>query len=174
MKTAQGHLRKMVDGDLSLVLQWRNHPDVRRYMYTQHEITPEEHTQWFAQSRHDDTRELLIFTIDDVPLGYVNFQKSTTSAVADWGFYLAPDAPKGTGSQLGCAALNYAFKKMNLHKVCGQVLDYNEKSSRFHLHLGFKREGVLRQQYFDGENYHDVECFGLLSDEWVGGDDGEL
>ena len=160
----------MGEDDLSLVLQWRNHPDVRCYMYTQHEITPEEHVQWFSRLCHDDTQSSLIFVVDGTPLGYVNFKVITASAVADWGFYLAPNAPKGTGSQLGTAALNYAFQQMKLHKVCGQALSFNEKSKRFHLRLGFKREGTLRQQYFDGENYYDVECFGLLSNEWIGGE----
>lgn len=163
----QGYLRMMVEADLPLVLQWRNHPDVRRYMYTQHEITPEEHAQWFTQLCHDDTQSSWIFVVDDIPLGYVNFKKTAVSAVADWGFYLATDAPKGTGSQLGTAALNYAFRQMKLHKVCGQALGYNEKSKGFHLRLGFKREGVLRQQYFNGKDYHDVECFGLLASEWI-------
>ncbi|MFK7776841.1 MAG: UDP-4-amino-4,6-dideoxy-N-acetyl-beta-L-altrosamine N-acetyltransferase [Gimesia sp.] len=168
MKIVQGYLRKMVENDLSLVLQWRNHPDVRRYMYTQHEITPEEHVQWFSRLCHDDRQSSLVFVIDEIPLGYVNFKRNATLTVADWGFYLAPDAPKGTGSQLGTAALDYAFEQMKLHKVCGQALGYNEKSKGFHLRFGFKREGVLRQQHFDGENYYDVECFGLLANEWTG------
>lgn len=164
----QGYLRKMVEDDLSFVLQWRNHPDVRRYMYTQHEITPEEHAQWFSRICHDDTQGSFIFVIDDALLGYVNFKRIAASAVADWGFYLAPDAPKGTGIQLGTAALSYAFQQMKLHKVCGQALGYNEKSKGFHLRLGFKREGVLRLHHFDGKDYHDVECFGLLANEWTG------
>ena len=36
-------MREMVDGDLSLVLEWRNAPDVRKNMYTSHEITLDEH-----------------------------------------------------------------------------------------------------------------------------------
>lgn len=166
----QGYLRKMVETDLPLVLKWRNHPGVRRCMFTQHEVTPEEHAQWFTRLCHDDTQSSLIFVIDDIPLGYVNFKKTVALAVADWGFYIAPDAPKGTGRQLGTAVLNYAFRQMKLHKVCAQVLGYNENSKNFHLSLGFKREGVLKQQYFDGEDYHDVECFGLLSNEWLGGE----
>jgi UDP-4-amino-4,6-dideoxy-N-acetyl-beta-L-altrosamine N-acetyltransferase len=53
-----------------------------------------------------------------------------------------------------------------LHKLCGQALAFNERSIRFHQNLGFRREGVLRQQHFDGEQYHDVVCFGLLASEW--------
>lgn len=41
------HIRPMVYADLERVLAWRNHPDVRRYMYTQHEITLDEHQRWY-------------------------------------------------------------------------------------------------------------------------------
>jgi len=163
-----GYLRKMGETDLSLVLQWRNHPDVRCYMYTHHEIAQEEHARWFAQLSNDDSQCALIYVVDDIPQGYVNFKMCAASTVADWGFYLAPDAPKGTGGQLGRAALNHAFHEMGLYKVCGQAIGFNEKSIRFHLRMGFQREGVLRQQHFDGEKYHDVECFGLLLSEWQG------
>ncbi len=163
-----GYLRQMRDDDLGLVLQWRNHPEVRRYMYTQHEISLEEHARWFERLRHDKLQKALIFVVDEKPLGYVNFKQHADSAIADWGFYLAPDAPKGTGGQLGRAALIYAFDELRLSKLCGQALGFNEKSIRFHQRMGFQREGVLRQHHFDGEGYHDVECFGLLASEWGG------
>ena len=86
--------------------------------------------------------------------------------IADWGFYAAPDAPKGTGRKLGASALTYAFARLELHKVCGQALDFNERSIHFHLRLGFQQEGVLREQHFDGEQYHGIVCFGLLATEW--------
>lgn len=159
------NVRPMKEGDLEQVLTWRNHPEVRRYMYTQHEISLEEHTRWFGRVSQDPERHLLVFEIDTTPLGFINIHQIATGGIADWGFYAAPDAPKGTGHALGQAALRYAFDAVGLHKLCGQALAFNERSIRFHLNLGFQREGVLRQQHFDGRRYHDVVCFGLLASE---------
>lgn len=156
----------MCECDLELVLSWRNHPEVRRYMYTKHEISLEEHTRWFAHVAQDPERHLLVFEIGATPLGFINIHQIAPGGIADWGFYAAPNAPKGTGRSLGQAALKYAFKTMGLHKLCGQALAFNERSIRFHLNLGFQREGALRQQHFDGQVYHDVICFGLLANEW--------
>lgn len=160
-------LRRMTQDDLVRVLAWRNHPDVRRYMYTQHEIGLDEHTRWFERTSQDSSKHLLIFEIDHVPLGFVNFSLTSTEGVADWGFYAASEAPKGSGRRLGHAALSYAFKQISLHKVCGQALAYNDRSIRFHLTQGFRQEGILRDQHFDGQRYHDVVCFGLLVSEWA-------
>lgn len=159
-------LRRMSVADLEKVLSWRNAPEVRRYMYTQHEIGLDEHTRWFERASEDSNRHLLIFESQRVDLGFINIHKISHGGIADWGFYAAPDAPKGSGRQLGYATLNYAFTELGYTKLCAQALIYNERSIRFHLKLGFQQEGVLRHQYFDGQRYHDVVCFGLLASEW--------
>ena len=41
-------LRRLEDEDRTRILAWRNSPDVRAYMYTDHVIAPEEHAAWFA------------------------------------------------------------------------------------------------------------------------------
>lgn len=158
-------IRRMTCADLEQVLSWRNHAEVRKYMYTQHEITLVEHTSWFERASQDERKHLLIFERGNEPLGFVNFNCTSNAKVADWGFYIAPDAQSGTGRLLGQAALRHAFDVLALHKVCGQALAFNERSIRFHLRQGFRQEGVLRDQHFDGRNYHDVACFGLLASE---------
>lgn len=159
-------VRNMQEEDLARVLEWRNHPDVRKFMYTQHEITPLEHRSWFEKSQRDPARNLLIFESESVPLGFININQTVLGHVADWGFYLDPAAPRGMGHRLGVTALAFAFTTLGLHKVCGQALAFNERSIRFHLRLGFQREGELREQHYDGKCYHSVIHFGLLSSEW--------
>lgn len=161
-------LRKLVQDDLALVLAWRNHPDIRRYMFSTHEITFDEHCSWFARASQDPSRHLLLFEQNGQPLGFVNLHVlNPIAGVADWGFYVSPDAPKGTGKSLGTTVLKYAFEQLNLHKLCGQALDFNEKSIHFHLRMGFRQEGVLREQHFDGIHYHSIVCFGLLRQERI-------
>ena len=159
-------IRPMVHTDMERVLAWRNHPDVRRYMYTQHEITLAEHQRWFERALPDPKKHLLVYEENHQPLGFVNFNEAGNGGIADWGFYAAPDAPKGSGRQLGRAALSHAFTQLKLRKVCGQALAYNQRSIQFHQSLGFHQEGILRDQHFDGERYQHVICFGLLCHEW--------
>lgn len=156
----------MVLADLDRVLAWRNHPEIRRHMFTQHEITFEEHQRWFERTAQDPRQHLLIFEVNRQPLGFVNFNVLTRGGIADWGFYAAPDAPKGSGRRLGQAALSHAFLQLKFHKVCGQALAENVGSIGLHRSLGFAQEGSLRDQHFDGLRYHDVACFGLLRHEW--------
>ncbi len=159
-------IRPMTAADLDRVLTWRNHPDVRRYMLTQHEIAVEEHRQWFQRASADASRALLIVEEHGLALGFVHFSGVAPGAASDWGFYAAPDAAQGSGTKLGVTAINFAFLELKLHKICGQALDFNEASIRFHRKLGFQQEGILREQHRIGDARHDLICFGLLHHEW--------
>lgn len=159
-------IRLMTVDDLGEVLRWRNHPDVRKCMLTRHEIQPAEHAAWFARASVDPARRLMIVEDSGGPLGFVHFSGVAPGKAADWGFYACPAAVKGSGRRLGCCALAFAFDTLGLHKVCGQALDFNTASIGFHEALGFRREGVLREQHKIDDRYHDLVCFGLLGDEW--------
>jgi len=163
----QGALRLMTSFDLERVLSLRNHADVRCYMLTQHEISIEEHMLWFESASKKPGLELLVFEQEQVCCGFVQFKDTQFLGVVEWGFYTAPDAPKGTGKALGLAAINHAFRKDNLHKICGQALLFNQPSIDFHKSLGFVQEGILRDHHFDGVAHHDLICFGLLRREWA-------
>ena len=159
-------LRDIEVSDYPSLIQWRNDPRIRNYMYTQHVITAEEHQSWINKITTDDSYHPLILEYNNEPLGFVNIHQVAQGGIAEWGFYTSPVAPKGTGSKLGEQALDYAFKTLNLHKICGQALDFNFASRKFHKRLGFKEEGILEQHYFDGQKYYDVICFGLLANAY--------
>ena len=149
-----------------MVLVWRNHPAVRSYMLTQHEISLQEHRNWFARVIDDKTRQQLIVLDGADPLGFVQFKPVCQGGVADWGFYARPDAPKGSGKKLGQTALKHAFNVLGLHKVCGQAIESNVASIAFHQKLGFREEGRLREQHHICNEYQTLFCFGLLARDW--------
>lgn len=157
----------MTKADLEPVLGWRNHVDVQRFALTQHEISLEEHARWFAKASTEVGKFLLVFESAGTGLGFVQFSGAIKMGVADWGFYAAPNAPKGTGRALGLGALDFVFQTVGVRKVCGQVLDFNEPSIRFHRRLGFMEEGVLRDRCEIAGHYHDLICFGLLQRDWL-------
>ncbi len=167
-------LRPMRESDLDRVLAWRNHEDTRRYMYTTRPIGADEHRQWFARTSADSARHLMIFEVDGEPRGFLNIGPIQAGGIAEWGFYAAPGTPKGTGRTLGEKALRFAFATLGLHKLCGEVIAGNQASRDFHLRLGFRQEGVLIAQHFDGMLYQDVLLFGMLSSEWPGSGDASV
>ena len=166
MRTENCHIRPVSSADLERMLVWRNQPQVRACMLNQHEISLDEHQQWFERCSKDPSRRLMIVEEGECPLGFVGFSGVEAGAVATWGFYAAPEAVKGAGTKLGLTALGFAFGELRLYKVCGHALAFNEASIRMHKKIGFRQEGLLRGQHKINENYHDIICFGLLREEW--------
>jgi UDP-4-amino-4,6-dideoxy-N-acetyl-beta-L-altrosamine N-acetyltransferase len=167
---ASMRVRTMLNHDLEYVLSWRNHPHVRRFMLTQHEITVHEHLAWFDRASKDATRVLLVIEEKNQPVGCVFFSGVKANSTVDWSFYSSPYSPAGTGKRVCSMALDFVFKEIKIHKVVGQVLDYNFRSIRVHQRLGFIKEGTLREHILVNENHHDLLCFGVLSSEWIAGE----
>ncbi len=162
-------LRPLAEVDLPLVLAWRNAPEVRRNMYSQHEITHGEHLAWFGRLQHDpQSRWFIHVDTKGRPDGVVYFtQYQAIMGNAFWGFYSAPKSSPGTGTRLGLDAIDKALLEMKLHKLNAEVIGTNVISLRFHLKLGFQQEGLLRDYHFDGKKYVDVVRLGILDTEWA-------
>lgn len=159
-------LRLLTEDDLTMILGWRNDELVRRHMFNRQIIAADQHRVWYERVRCDPVRRLFVFELAGVPSGFVNFHPVARGGIAEWGFYRAPDASRGSGRLLGRTALDHAFAELGLHKVCGRVLRENSSSIRMHEALGFRCEGILREHHRSDEDYHDVLAFGLLARDW--------
>lgn len=160
------NVRALTEEDLWQILNWRNHADVRRFMYSTHEITWEEHLNWFLSNKKSHRHILLIYEQEDRASGFIKFTPWANGKGCNWGFYLNPESSKGTGTKLGVTALNYAFNGLGFNKIIGEALAFNDKSIRFHKRMGFDEETRLKKHHFDGEKYHDVVRFGLMKKDW--------
>ena len=98
--------------------------------------------------------------------GYYDWNK--TSRRAEVGYDLEP-AHWGEGimTEALCAVLRYGFEEMGLNRIQAIIDSENVKSIKLVERLGFKKEGVLRQNsYFRGQ-FRDEVCFSLLKKEWT-------
>lgn len=159
-------VRSLESDDLETVLSWRNDPRIRSHMFNSNLITTSEHVAWFKSSTLNPSRCLLLVFRQDIPFGFAQFHISHCKAVADWGFYVDPNGPKGQGRALGRSILSFGFNDLKLHRVTGRVLSNNTRSILFHKRMGFTNEGKLRLHHFTQSGYRDVDLFGILATEW--------
>ncbi len=88
-------LRAIQQSDLEEILTWRNSPDVRKNMYTSHEISWEEHVNWFINYKNDSTKRYFMFNNGKTNVGVIYFTDySPEQGSAFWGFYAGNNAPK--------------------------------------------------------------------------------
>ena len=148
---------------------WRNAPEMRRNIYTKHEITEVEQQAWFARLKEDTASSWFIHEdAVEQPDGVVYFtQLQPSNRSAFWGFYAAPNALSGICTRMGLDALDKAFSELGLHKLNVEINSSNEAILRFQKKMGFKGEGLFRDFHFDGQNYVDVVRLGILATEWA-------
>lgn len=152
------------------ILTWRNLPEIRRWMYTDHVITPEEHERWFAGALVDAGRKYWIVEVDGEPVGLANLADiAPTLKKATWAYYLAEGSVrgKGIGAFVEFQVIEHVFGEMGLNKLWCEVLIENEAVWKMHEAFGFKREALFRAHTWKNGQPADVVGLGLLAAEWA-------
>ena len=162
-------LRDITLNDQDRIREWRNNPEVRKYMYTDHEISPAEHRAWFRRVLQDPTCKYWIIVSDgeDVGLLYL-YDIDTRNRRCYWGFYTAAQSGrgKGIGSFAEFSVLRIVFEDLQLQKLCGEVLATNQAVLNMHKKFGFAQEGLFRKHIFKSGSFADVVCIGMQREEW--------
>ena len=73
---------------------------------------------------------------------------------------------KGFFKEASILFYRYLFSEINLHKVYSFVLTYNEIAIENDKKIGFKVEGIMKDQIFQGGKYHDVYMISLYASEF--------
>ena len=146
----------------------RNQPDVRKYMYTSHEISEQEHANWLASLKGNARQQVFVVIKDEQAVGVVSLNAiNVLQKTADWAFYLDVGLQgKGLGSVVEFWMLDYAFGAAGLEKLNCEVLAMNTAVVKMHQKFGFEVEGVRRQNILRDGARIDVVLLGITKEEW--------
>lgn len=168
-------LRPLRPDDRARLYDWRNQDDVRRWMYNDHRIAPEEHDRWFdsalAEADAAEPRRIYrVILMDDAPVGLANlYDVERRFGRASWAYYLgeASTRGKGVGAAVEWLMLETAFSVLKLRKLWCEVLVENEAVWKTHLGFGFREEARLRAHVVKDGRPVDVLGLGVLAEEWA-------
>ncbi|MGF6906545.1 GNAT family N-acetyltransferase [Fusobacterium sp. PH5-44] len=74
---------------------------------------------------------------------------------------------KGYGSDTLRTLCSHIFNEMNIHKIKLQYYKFNTKCEICYKKVGFKEEGVLRDEIFRYGKYHDIIVMGLFREDLI-------
>ncbi|ULT56478.1 UDP-4-amino-4,6-dideoxy-N-acetyl-beta-L-altrosamine N-acetyltransferase [Neobacillus drentensis] len=162
------YLRALTEKDKDMIYEWRNSESIRVNMYNDQPIPYEAHCQWFDAVLKNESRFYRLFLYKNKPLGLVSFKEvNLQNQTCAWGFYIGePHAPKGSGTIMGALALDYAFYQLNIRKIIGMVLSFNQRSVRFHHRLGFCQEGLFKKEWSRNGQFIDLIRLSLFKEDW--------
>jgi RimJ/RimL family protein N-acetyltransferase len=166
-------LRPVKRTDIPNFLVWFNDMEVTQYMGRNLPLTEMEEEKWVEEIADDKTRlNLVIEAIVDVstkPIGSIGFQLiEPRDRQATFGIGIGEKDfwNNGYGTEAARLFITYGFEQLNLNRVNSNVFDFNVRSQKMHVKIGFKQEGLRRQAKYINGAYHDVIEYGLLREDW--------
>ncbi|MHB0994701.1 MAG: UDP-4-amino-4,6-dideoxy-N-acetyl-beta-L-altrosamine N-acetyltransferase [Sulfurovum sp.] len=119
-----------------MVLEWRNHPDTRKWMYTQDEISLENHLNFIESLKIREDKLYFIVKKDDNYIGVVDFYNFQNDS-CEFGLYSNPNK-LGVGKIMMNEIINYAFDRLNAKLLIAEVYINNEKAINLYKKFNFQ------------------------------------
>jgi RimJ/RimL family protein N-acetyltransferase len=130
-------MRRARQEDSESMLEWRNHPDTRRYFFDPSPFDPAAHKAWFSAALTNPSRFLLIGEdVRERAVGVVRFDQEGNSA--DIAIYLVPQRRgEGLGILLLGAAVLWLKGNSAVKHIRADVLAANAASLKMFAAAGF-------------------------------------
>lgn len=120
------------------ILDWRNHQDVRRYMYNSNQISLSDHKNFIKSLyQRDDVYYWLVYK-KNTPIGVVNLTGVyQEESLAELGYYIISDYQnRGIGLDFAYSNFCFAFNVIGCETVVGGIHPDNRSAILLDTYLG--------------------------------------
>ena len=166
------YLREVRPSDVSeSYYRWMNDPEVTRHLESRFYPNSLEALREYVAGKTGDRDNVFLAIvlkegdrhIGNIKLGPINW----IHRFADVGLLLGEKDcwGKGYATEAIRLVVDYAFSKLNLHKLTAGCYDLNQGSIKAFQKAGFVVEGVRKQHYFCDAAYIDAVLLGMLRPE---------
>ena len=169
------YLRPLEESDLNEeYLTWLNDYRVSRFLEAGRFPVTLARTKEYLQRFDNSSTDLILALVDkqsDLHVGNVTLNRiDWINRTADTGLIIGRTEFRGKGYAFEAWALllDYAFRRLGLHKVTAGSIADNVASVEVLKRLGFELEGTFRSEILVDGAYRDVVRFGLLQEEFEG------
>jgi RimJ/RimL family protein N-acetyltransferase len=170
IKGSTVNLRRLKIDDLPYILKWRQDAELSRYydelpINMPVEIEQEIHTKISSPNRLD----LIIETKKGEAIGVVflrNIRWKDRNAELHAMVGEKDKRHIFFGVEAEFLLLLYAFRKLNMHKIYGRMIEYAKEQEALVKEIGFEKEVVFRKFIYQKGRYWDLYIYGLLDREF--------
>ena len=172
MTGSQVSLRSLTGEDAVAFVPWVNDPEVTRTLAVGAAVMDKQAEQaWIERTNASESAVLFGIVVQEtdrligsVGLSQIDFRHRSASLgmligeKSMWG--------KGYGTEATRLVVRHAFEELRLNRVQLQVYEYNLRGIRVYEKVGFRREGVLRQEHVYDGRFWDTVVMAILREEW--------
>jgi len=124
--------------EIKMVLTWRNSENIRKWMYTQDEISLQNHINFIESLKLVKDKIYFLVKKDDDNIGVINFTNIDKNEIY-FGLYANPKTKLlGVGRILEEISIDFTFNKLKVNKLKLEVFEDNIQVRNLHKKYKFK------------------------------------
>lgn len=172
-------IRAIEKSDVDEIMKWVNDPEVIDNLLVRYPVSRYQEEKWIEKALDATNQRNKVFAIetkDGTYLGGIGLHRiDWENRNAEVGIVIGKKDHwnKGYGTDAMMTILDFAFNRMNLHRVYLRVYDFNLRGIKSYEKCGFKREGILRDDLYAHGKYHDTIIMGILKGEFKKNPNGQ-
>jgi len=161
-------LKGLTKDSAVLIYEWANKEELRNLTGTLYPISEYEHEEWIKKMATATDKKLFLVCNKEsgIPIGTIGLKNfNYTIRKVDLFISIGDDnfLSGGYGADAVKTLVDYCFGHLNLHKIALRVYESNERAIKCYEKVGFKREGILKDEHFSGGRYEDVIVMGIIA-----------
>lgn len=156
-------LRPVSKDDLQQLKNWRNDPEISRFMLSQTKISDEQQTAWFNKICRDNSQQHYIIVYKDQDIGSLNIKSKIRAKslletpIIEPGLYIADPRYRNNILAFSPTLLinDYCFETLRCEKLVATVKSDNQAALNYNLKLGYQivKQGELIEIALNFEDY---------------------
>ena len=171
MQDARKTIRKFEKSDIPKKVEWINNPANNRFLHYNIPLSIEGTERWFDSHQGETTRYDAVIEADGVPVGTIGLLSiDRKNSKAEYYIAMGETAYKGKGvaKEASRLILAYGFEELGLNRIYLFTEADNIAAQKLFERVGFKREGILKQDVYSHGAFADRIAYGYLKEEWKG------
>lgn len=161
--------------DLKQLMDWRNNTEFRKHFREYRELNMAMQEQWFQQKVLND-QNTLMFSIrrlsDNELLGccgfvYINWVHRHADLSLFIGWEDAYIDEEDYAEDACRIIFDYGFKELGLNKIWTEIYEFDDKKWALFHRIGFKQDGMLRENYFYNGKWWGSRMISILATEYL-------
>ena len=171
MQDARITIRKFEKSDIPKKVEWINNPANNRFLHYNIPLSIEGTERWFDSHQGETTRYDAVIEADGVPVGTIGLLSiDRKNSKAEYYIAMGETAYKGKGvaKEASRLILAYGFEELGLNRIYLFTEVDNIAAQKLFERVGFKREGILKQDVYSHGAFADRIAYGILKEDWKG------
>ncbi len=165
-------LRPFTKKDLACIQRWSNDAELRKLIGEIAPMSQAEAEKFYRELHSDENRAWYTIVVKKEnrvigEAGLLHMFKPWRNTDMTIIIGEKDQRGKGYGKEAGHLLLTHAFHELGFHRISVGVVGFNKPAIKYWKSLGFKKEGVEREEYYCNNKYSDFIMMSILENEYT-------